>query len=232
MPRSRLLAIAFTILFVSLGALVFIQQRGLMVLNSRVQDLEKERADDHIHVNQLKSTWQKEILALKDQVAREHNGTSRGLKSFVRFRRAEFRAAFAADRIANRRAILTLCPPGAGANRTESEQETCQRCPLPTAPNAGPSPHRSRCGLRWTMAVPLPASSSAWETFRRAVCGSIRQRARPPKIKDVIKVLDQENRLCELVDGTLVEKPMGYTTCRRSLPRLSSCWVRSSAATS
>jgi hypothetical protein len=73
MPRSRLLAIAFTILFVSLGALVFIQQRGLMVLNSRVQDLEKERADDHIHVNQLKSTWQKEILALKDQVAREHN---------------------------------------------------------------------------------------------------------------------------------------------------------------
>ena len=28
--------------------------------------------------------------------------------------------------------------------------------------------------------------------------------------KDVIKVLDLENRPCELVDGTLVEKPMGY----------------------
>jgi Uma2 family endonuclease len=28
--------------------------------------------------------------------------------------------------------------------------------------------------------------------------------------KDVIKVLDRENRPCELVDGTLVEKPMGY----------------------
>ena len=28
--------------------------------------------------------------------------------------------------------------------------------------------------------------------------------------KDVIEVLDRENRPCELVDGTLVEKPMGY----------------------
>jgi Uma2 family endonuclease len=28
--------------------------------------------------------------------------------------------------------------------------------------------------------------------------------------KDVIKVLERENRPCELVDGTLVEKPMGY----------------------
>jgi Uma2 family endonuclease len=28
--------------------------------------------------------------------------------------------------------------------------------------------------------------------------------------KDVLKVLDRENRPCELVDGTLVEKPMGY----------------------
>jgi Uma2 family endonuclease len=28
--------------------------------------------------------------------------------------------------------------------------------------------------------------------------------------KDVIKVLDRENRPCELVDGTLVEKSMGY----------------------
>src|SRR5271156_6123619 len=28
--------------------------------------------------------------------------------------------------------------------------------------------------------------------------------------KDLIKVLDRENRPCELVDGTLVEKPMGY----------------------
>jgi Putative restriction endonuclease len=28
--------------------------------------------------------------------------------------------------------------------------------------------------------------------------------------KDVIKVLDRENRACELVDGTLVEKSMGY----------------------
>lgn len=28
--------------------------------------------------------------------------------------------------------------------------------------------------------------------------------------KDVLRVLDDENRLCELVEGTLVEKPMGY----------------------
>jgi Uma2 family endonuclease len=28
--------------------------------------------------------------------------------------------------------------------------------------------------------------------------------------KDVLKVLDRENRPCELVDGTLVEKPVGY----------------------
>jgi Uma2 family endonuclease len=28
--------------------------------------------------------------------------------------------------------------------------------------------------------------------------------------KDVIEVLDREDRLCELVEGTLVEKPMGY----------------------
>jgi Uma2 family endonuclease len=28
--------------------------------------------------------------------------------------------------------------------------------------------------------------------------------------KDVIKILDQENRPCELVEGSLVEKPMGY----------------------
>ena len=28
--------------------------------------------------------------------------------------------------------------------------------------------------------------------------------------KDVIKILDRENRPCELVEGTLVEKPMGY----------------------
>jgi len=28
--------------------------------------------------------------------------------------------------------------------------------------------------------------------------------------KDVINVLDRENRPCELVDGTLVEKPLGY----------------------
>ncbi len=28
--------------------------------------------------------------------------------------------------------------------------------------------------------------------------------------KDVIAVLDREDRLCELVEGTLVEKPMGY----------------------
>ncbi len=28
--------------------------------------------------------------------------------------------------------------------------------------------------------------------------------------KDVIEILDRENRLFELVDGTLVEKPMGY----------------------
>jgi Uma2 family endonuclease len=28
--------------------------------------------------------------------------------------------------------------------------------------------------------------------------------------KDVIRVLDRENRPCELVEGTLVEKPMGY----------------------
>jgi Uma2 family endonuclease len=28
--------------------------------------------------------------------------------------------------------------------------------------------------------------------------------------KDVIKVLDRENRPCELVDGALVQKPMGY----------------------
>jgi Uma2 family endonuclease len=28
--------------------------------------------------------------------------------------------------------------------------------------------------------------------------------------KDLIRVLDQENRPCELVEGTLVEKPMGY----------------------
>jgi Uma2 family endonuclease len=27
--------------------------------------------------------------------------------------------------------------------------------------------------------------------------------------RDVLKILDHENRLCELVDGTLVEKPMG-----------------------
>jgi Uma2 family endonuclease len=29
-------------------------------------------------------------------------------------------------------------------------------------------------------------------------------------LKDVIKVLDHENRPCELVEGTLVEKPMGF----------------------
>jgi Uma2 family endonuclease len=29
-------------------------------------------------------------------------------------------------------------------------------------------------------------------------------------VKDVIKVLDRENRPCELVEGTLVEKPMGF----------------------
>src|SRR5271166_4211993 len=28
--------------------------------------------------------------------------------------------------------------------------------------------------------------------------------------KDLLEVLDHENRLCELVEGTLVEKPMGY----------------------
>jgi len=28
--------------------------------------------------------------------------------------------------------------------------------------------------------------------------------------KDVIRVLDEENRPCELVEGTLVEKAMGY----------------------
>jgi Uma2 family endonuclease len=28
--------------------------------------------------------------------------------------------------------------------------------------------------------------------------------------KDVIEALDREDRLCELVEGTLVEKPMGY----------------------
>jgi len=28
--------------------------------------------------------------------------------------------------------------------------------------------------------------------------------------KDVIEVLDRENRPCELVEGTLVEKPVGY----------------------
>ena len=28
--------------------------------------------------------------------------------------------------------------------------------------------------------------------------------------KDLLEVLDRENRLCELVEGTLVEKPMGY----------------------
>ena len=28
--------------------------------------------------------------------------------------------------------------------------------------------------------------------------------------KDVLRVLDDENRPCELVEGTLVEKPLGY----------------------
>lgn len=28
--------------------------------------------------------------------------------------------------------------------------------------------------------------------------------------RDVLRILDHENRLCELVDGTLVEKPMGF----------------------
>ncbi len=28
--------------------------------------------------------------------------------------------------------------------------------------------------------------------------------------KDLLEILDRENRLCELVEGTLVEKPMGY----------------------
>jgi Uma2 family endonuclease len=40
-----------------------------------------------------------------------------------------------------------------------------------------------------------------------------RVRANPPPGKaterDVLRILDHENRLCELVDGTLVEKPMG-----------------------
>ena len=29
--------------------------------------------------------------------------------------------------------------------------------------------------------------------------------------KDVIEILDRENRPCELVEGTLVEKPVGYS---------------------
>jgi Uma2 family endonuclease len=62
---------------------------------------------------------------------------------------------------------------------------------------------------------PLPADATVADLLRRL--GSVparRVRLHPTPgtatEKDVIKVLDEENRPCELVEGTLVEKPMGY----------------------
>src|SRR5690349_13584562 len=33
-------------------------------------------------------------------------------------------------------------------------------------------------------------------------------------VRDVLRIEEEENRLCELVDGVLVEKPMGFTESR------------------
>jgi Uma2 family endonuclease len=62
---------------------------------------------------------------------------------------------------------------------------------------------------------PLPANATVADLLRRL--GNVpaeRVRLHPTPgtatEKDVIKTLDEENRPCELVEGTLVEKPMGY----------------------
>ena len=44
---------------------------------------------------------------------------------------------------------------------------------------------------------------------RRVAC-ELHPRPGTATEKDVVHVLDRENRLCELVEGTLVEKAMGY----------------------
>lgn len=63
--------------------------------------------------------------------------------------------------------------------------------------------------------LPLPANATVADLLRRL--GNVpprRVRLHPTPgtatEKDVIQVLDEESRPCELVAGTLVEKPMGY----------------------
>jgi Uma2 family endonuclease len=62
---------------------------------------------------------------------------------------------------------------------------------------------------------PFPKNASLADVLKQL--GGIsprRVRANPPPgmatERDVLNILDHENRLCELVDGTLVEKPMGF----------------------
>ena len=59
---------------------------------------------------------------------------------------------------------------------------------------------------------PWPTCGSGWVGFRWSGSGST-----PPGTateKDVIEAEARENRLCELVDGTLVEKAMGFEESR------------------
>ena len=56
---------------------------------------------------------------------------------------------------------------------------------------------------------PWPTCGSGWDGFPWIGSGSTPRRA-PPTEKDVIEAEERENRLCELVDGTLVEKAVGF----------------------
>ena len=64
-------------------------------------------------------------------------------------------------------------------------------------------------------AVPLADVTTIGDLLKRLgniPAGRVRLHPTPGTAteKDVIEILDRENRPCELVEGTLVEKPMGY----------------------
>ncbi len=75
-------------------------------------------------------------------------------------------------------------------------------------------PRKNDAGLL-ARSAPLAGAATIGDLLKRLgniPPGRVRLRPFPGTAteKDVLQVLDDENRPCELVEGTLVEKPMGY----------------------
>ena len=101
-------------------------------------------------------------------------------------------------------------PPGR-PRRFRSPTEACSRWPRPKPRDVPERPRR----ISPPRSSPLANAATMGDLLKRL--GNIpaeRVRLHPSPgtatEKDVLDVLDRENRPCELVEGTLVEKAMGY----------------------